>query len=106
MCNDNRNQIVEELRRCAVDTLDGLSFQRKLAEITRAGDTSWRGVMRRVAELIEPKPKRVCHDVHEPPTSCEFWPSPHFKCSECGCTHVSIEYVKYCPNCGAEVESE
>ncbi len=54
--NDNRNQIAKELRRCAADTLDGLSFQRKLAEITRAGDTSWRGVMRRAAELIEPQP--------------------------------------------------
>lgn len=51
--DDNRNQIVEELRRCAADTLDGLSFQRKLADITEASDTSWRGVMRRVAELVD-----------------------------------------------------
>ena len=45
----------------------------------------------------------TCHNVHEPPKGTTFWPSPHFKCSECGATHVSMEYVFYCPNCGRRI---
>ena len=45
----------------------------------------------------------TCRNVHEPPKGTTFWPLPHFKCSECGATHVSMEYVYYCPKCGAKV---
>ena len=45
----------------------------------------------------------TCRNVHEPPKDTTFWPSPHFKCSECGATHVSMGYVYYCPNCGRKV---
>lgn len=45
----------------------------------------------------------TCINVHEPPKDTTFWPAPHFKCSKCGATHVSMEYVFYCPNCGAKV---
>ena len=45
----------------------------------------------------------TCKNVHEPPKDTTFWQSPHFKCSECGATHVSMEYVFYCPNCGRKV---
>ena len=48
----------------------------------------------------------TCHNVHEPPKDKTFWPSPHFKCSECGATHVSMEYVYFCPNCGRKVVDE
>ena len=48
----------------------------------------------------------TCHNVHEPPKDTTFWPSPHFKCSECGATHVSMEYVYFCPNCGRKVVDE
>ena len=48
----------------------------------------------------------TCHNVHEPPKGTTFWPAPHFKCSECGATHVSMEYVFYCPNCGRKVVDE
>ena len=47
--------------------------------------------------------KGTCRDVHEPPRNTTFWPTPHFKCSECGATHVSTSYVFYCPNCGRRV---
>ena len=50
--------------------------------------------------------ERTCKNVHEPPTTSTFWPSPHFKCSECGATHVSVDYVYFCPNCGAKVVEE
>ena len=45
----------------------------------------------------------TCKDVHEPPRNTTFWPTPHFKCSECGNTHVSMDYVYFCPSCGREV---
>ena len=48
--------------------------------------------------------ERTCHDVHEPPKNTTFWPAPHFKCSECGATHVSMSYVYFCPVCGARKE--
>lgn len=48
----------------------------------------------------------TCHNVHEPPKDTTFWPVPHFKCSECGATHVSMDYVFYCPNCGRKVVDE
>ena len=52
------------------------------------------------------RPERTCRNVHEPPKDSAFWPAPHFKCSECGAVHVSVDYVFYCPNCGARVEVE
>ncbi len=48
----------------------------------------------------------TCRNVHEPPKTATFWPSPHFKCSECGEVHVSMQYVYYCPNCGRKVVDE
>lgn len=45
----------------------------------------------------------TCHNVHEPPKDTTFWPAPHFKCSECGATHISMNYVFYCPNCGRRI---
>lgn len=50
------------------------------------------------ADLICP----TCRDVSKPPKE-GFWPAPHFECSECGCKHVSPDYVRYCPHCGARV---
>ncbi len=50
-----RLEIVKKLRRTANDDLGGLSLQRNLAIITEARDTSWRGVLRRLAELIDPE---------------------------------------------------
>ncbi len=49
--------------------------------------------------------ERTCRNVAEPPRSGGFWPSPHFRCSECGEPHVSVNYVDYCPHCGAKVVS-
>ena len=45
----------------------------------------------------------TCRNIHESPKDTTFWPSPHFKCSECGAVHVSMDYVFYCPRCGREV---
>ncbi|WP_417571042.1 hypothetical protein [Parolsenella catena] len=50
-----RREIVKKLRRTANDDLNGLSLQRNLAVITKAEDGSWRVVMRRLADLIDPE---------------------------------------------------
>ena len=51
---EERLEIAQELQRTSCDSLGSESLQRALARITEAKDTSWRGVMRRLAELIEP----------------------------------------------------
>lgn len=62
-------------------------------------EDDWEFVFSRLADLVDP----TCEDVSEPPRSGGFWPSPHFKCSVCGASHVSTDYVRFCPNCGARV---
>ena len=101
MTSDERREVAARLRRPANDGLDGRSLQRALAEITGAGDGSWRGVMRRIADLIDP--------------TCEYVPigDEHFGCSECGNTvRLDLDVpvlddmlmpFRYCPNCGARV---
>ena len=51
--DDERREIAKKLRRTANDNLGALSLQRNLAAITEAEDGSWRGVMRRLADLID-----------------------------------------------------
>ena len=53
--DDERLEIAKKLRRTANGDLNGLSLQRNLAAITRAEDGSWRGVLRRLADLIDPE---------------------------------------------------
>ena len=52
--SDERLEVAEDLRYTANDDLCGESLQRALARISGAEDTSWRGVMRRLADLIDP----------------------------------------------------
>ena len=85
MTPSNRRTIAVELRRVASDSLDGESLNRALARITCAEDSSWRGVMRRLADLID-----------LPATSCE-------KCG--GEWPLDIRF-EYCPYCGAKVIDE
>lgn len=48
-------EVAKKLRYTANDDLGGLSLQKNLAAITKAEDGSWRGVMRRLADLIDPE---------------------------------------------------
>lgn len=45
----------------------------------------------------------TCTNVADPPKDTTFWPAPHFKCSKCGHQHISMDYVFFCPSCGARV---
>ena len=52
---EERFEIARELRSTSYDSLGSETLQRALARITEARDTSWRGVLRRLAELIDPE---------------------------------------------------
>ncbi len=62
-------------------------------------EPSIRKVVLRLADLID---RQTCKDVSVP-RGDGFTPYVEFKCSMCGCSHVGLTYVYYCPNCGAEV---
>lgn len=51
---EERFEIARELRRTSYDSLGSETLHKALARVTSAKDTSWRGVLRRLAELIEP----------------------------------------------------
>lgn len=51
---EERFEIAQELRRTSCDSLGSETLQKALARVTSAKDTSWRCVLRRLAELIEP----------------------------------------------------
>ena len=71
-----------------------------------AGIEMWSQYLTPAQAIVATLGVGTCHNVHEPPKDTTFWPSPHFKCSECGATHVSMEYVFHCPNCGRKVVDE
>lgn len=106
--SDERRAAADRLRRMADDSMHGLSFQNAIKECVcdgSEGSVSWRGVMRRLADLIDP--------------TCELKDPSYGKdsllgdCSACGArvarmtVQASDGYVhhksRYCPNCGARV---
>lgn len=92
MSTNDRRTIAAELRRKANDSLDGEGLQRALARIAGADDSSWRGVMRRLADLIEP-----------PMTRNLTGDTNFFICEKCGFKWSYDLGFTYCPECGAEV---
>ena len=50
---EERFEIAQGLRRTSCDSLGSETLQRALARVTEARDTSWRGVLRRLAEPID-----------------------------------------------------
>lgn len=104
MTDEELNEIASRLRRTANDSLGGESLQKALARITVAEDVSWRGVMRRIADLIV---RGECENVYDGSVqdSCDNG----FKCSVCGCKVEDEEHYRvsgvwnYCPECGRVV---
>ena len=101
---EERRAIAKKLRYTANDDLGGLSLQKNLAAITKAEDGSWRGVMRRLADLID---RPTCRNVYD---ECEMGACENgFECSECGEIVEDYEGYRitgtfnYCPKCGREV---
>lgn len=51
--------------------------------------------------------ERTCRNTDTvPDDGSVFYPSPHFRCSECGASYALTDYAYYCPNCGAKVVAE
>ena len=101
---EERREIVKKLRYTANDDLGGLSLQKNLAAITKAEDGGWRGVMRRLADLID---RPTCRNVYDEDEmgACENG----FECSECGNRVEDLEHYcitgtfNCCPMCEREV---
>lgn len=91
---EERREIVKKLRCTANDDLGGLSLQKNLAAITKAEDGSWRGVMRRLADLID---RPTTHNLSE---------LPGFACELCGAVWPYDLGFTHCPECGAKVVDE
>lgn len=83
MSTNDKRAIANELRRVANDSLNGESLQRTLARITDADDSSWRGVMHRVADLID---------------------YSSFICEKCGGEWPNDIGFEYCPYCGCTLQ--
>lgn len=105
--DEERREIVKKLRYTANDNLGGLSLQKNLAAITKAEDGSWRGVMRRLADLID---RPTCRNVYD---ECEMGACENgFECSECGNRVEDLEHCcitgtfNCCPKCEREVVDE
>lgn len=90
--DQERREVAAKLRYVANDDLGGLSLQKNLAAITKAEDGSWRGVMCRLADLIDCE---TCHLVEDD--------DGRTACSECGCTALCMLDASYCPECGRKV---
>lgn len=90
MTDEELNKIASRLRRTSNDTLGGESLQRALARITVAEDASWRGVMRRIADLIE------CGVANRVETMYDTY------CSHCG-RHLDMD-MDFCPACGGKIK--
>lgn len=107
MTDEELNEIASRLRRTANDSLGGESLQKALARISVAEDVSWRGVMRRIADLID---RGECENVYDGSVqdSCDNG----FKCSVCGCKVEDEEHYRvsgvwnYCPECGRVVRHD
>ena len=101
--NDKRREIASRLRYVANDELGGMSLQKRLAKELELENTSWRGVLRGIADLID---RPTCKNL-------AIKPADELLCSECG-EYVDIAYIEsaddyhalYCPRCGAEVVSQ
>lgn len=92
-------EIAKKLRYTANDDIGGLSLQRQLAAITKAEDGSWRGVMRRLADLID-RPSTTRHGrfrtKYGRETPC---------CEVCGYSIGDLRW-NYCPKCGAVIAND
>lgn len=97
-CNESEEarEIAKKLRYTANDDLGGLSLQKNPAAITKAEDGSWRGVMRRLADLID-RPSTTRHGKlrtkYGRETPC---------CEVCGYSIGDMRW-NYCPKCGAVI---
>lgn len=68
------------------------------------GDTLPHESEEEAAAAWNARAERTCRNTDTvPDDGSVFYPSPHFRCSECGASYALTGYAYYCPNCGAKV---
>lgn len=97
--SEEAREIAKKLRYTANDDLGGLSLQKNLAAITKAEDGSWRGVMRRLADLID-RPTTTRHGKFRTKYGRE---TPC--CEVCGYSLGDMRW-NHCPKCGAVIADD
>ena len=99
--SEEAREIAKKLRYVANDDLGGLSLQKNLAAITKAEDGSWRGVMRRLADLVDRSTAKQDHN------------GAYWRCTHCGAftrkdavvmDGLGAVPLRRCGNCGREWE--
>ena len=100
--SEERREVAEDLRNMAGDTLNGYSFQRAVESVVfgQLGDKTWRQVLCRLADLIEPEPERTCEIEFDFPQGVGF-KQIECRCSECW--HGMSVHDHYCAECGCKV---
>lgn len=93
--SEKRREIASRLRCVANDELGGMSLQKRLAKELELENTSWRSVLRGVADLTD-RPTTTLTEDKDGQTCC----------ANCGCVALYISDATYCPDCGAEVVSD
>lgn len=100
--DEKRREVAATMRAISVRGVRSFSLGAVLNSILTSGaprPTTDMAILANLADLID---RPTCEDVSVP-RGDGFTPYVEFKCSACGCSHVSLTYVYYCPNCGAEV---
>lgn len=98
-----RREVAATMRAISGRGVKDLTLGEVLNSILTGGaprPTTEMAILANLADLID---RPTCEDVSVP-RGDGFTPYVEFKCSACGCSHVSLTYVCYCPNCGAWVE--
>lgn len=116
IANNKRREIASRLRYVANDDLGGMSLQKRLAKELELENTSWRGVLRGIADLID---RPTCNmDVMTTDERADYECSEHImRCLNCGAEFGYVLYSEdgdvsmddkpnYCPHCGTRVVSD
>ena len=107
MTMTERHEVAERLRHLTPSKQVHPDYTPWYTDICKAVGSKkdpWFGILalaERLADLIDP----TCEDISKPPKD-GFYPVPVFECSKCKRKHISPDYVRFCPNCGARVVIE
>jgi hypothetical protein len=98
--DEERREIAFAIHMSTVDGLEGMSFQKRLAELCGVPGANWRDTMNAVADLIDPT-ENYCLNMSTKPG--------RFECSACGyeddltVAEPGDDGVHFCPSCGGRI---